>query len=110
MLLPEEMIEHKSRLMAMASEAGRTGDIPASVLVGTRITRDASVYPSLDAPHRRAARVGTVDQLVQLVAYRDAGVAEIHTVVGTDESVGASGPVAGMELFLREVWPAFLAA
>jgi probable F420-dependent oxidoreductase len=111
MLLPEEMVEHKGRLTAMARAEGRTDDIPASLLVGTRITRDASIYPSLDAPHRRAAMVGTVDQLVdQLVAYRDAGVEEIHTTVSADEAVGAPGPVAGMELFLREVWPAFLAA
>jgi hypothetical protein len=55
--------------------------------------------------------VGTVDQLVdQLVAYRDAGVEEIHTTVSADEDVGAPDPVTGMELFLREVWPAFLAA
>lgn len=111
MLLPEEMVEHQRRLAAMARAEGRTDDIPASVLVGTRVTRDASIYPSLDAPHRRAAMVGTVDQLVeQLVAYRDAGVAEIHTTVSVDEAGRASDAVAGMELFLREVWPAFLAA
>jgi alkanesulfonate monooxygenase SsuD/methylene tetrahydromethanopterin reductase-like flavin-dependent oxidoreductase (luciferase family) len=54
--------------------------------------------------------VGTVDQIVeQLVAYRDAGVAHIHTFVSTDETVGLDNQVDGMELFLREVWPAFRA-
>ena len=53
---------------------------------------------------------GTVEQVVdQIVAYRDAGVEEIHTVVSTDDGFGAKDAVDGMELFLREVWPAFLA-
>ena len=53
---------------------------------------------------------GTVEQVVdQLVAYRDAGVEEIHTLVSTDDAYGARSGVDGMELFLREVWPAFLA-
>jgi hypothetical protein len=54
--------------------------------------------------------VGTVEQVVdQLVAYRDAGVEHIHTFVSTDDTIGVTDPVDGMELFLREVWPAFLA-
>ena len=110
MLLPEEMAEHSDRLHAMAREAGRTDEIPISLLVGATITKDASVYPQLDAPHRRQAMVGTVEQIVdQLVAYRDAGVQNVHTFVNLDESVGRGDPVDGMELFLREVWPAFLA-
>ena len=53
---------------------------------------------------------GTVDQVVdQLVAYRDAGVEEIHTLVSTGDGYGPMSGVDGMELFLREVWPAFLA-
>src|SRR5437764_8396 len=82
---PVEMAEHKGRLQAMARDAGRSDDIPASILVLTHLTRDASVYPRLDAAHRRQAMTGTVEQVVdQLVAYRDAGVVEIHTAVGTD--------------------------
>ena len=54
---------------------------------------------------------GTVEQVVeQLVAYRDAGVSHVHTFVSTDATIGLHDPVDGMELFLREVWPAFLAA
>jgi probable F420-dependent oxidoreductase len=110
MLLPAEMAEHRSRLLALAAEAGRSGDIPVSLLVNTRLTRDASVYPGLDDAHRRQAMVGTVEQVVdQLVAYRDAGVEQIHTSVATDATIGLSDPVDAMELFLREVWPAFLA-
>jgi probable F420-dependent oxidoreductase len=110
MLLPEEMVEHHERLQALAQDAGRTEDIPISLLVGATITKDASIYPKLDAAHRRQAMVGTVDQIVeQLVAYRDAGVAHIHTFVSTDETVGLDNQVDGMELFLREVWPEFRA-
>lgn len=110
MLLPEEMVEHRDRLHTMAQEAGRDEQIPISLLVGTTLTRDPSVLPGLDDAHRRQAMVGTVEQVVdQLVAYRDAGVAHVHTFVGTDDSIGLHDPVDGMELFLREVWPAFLA-
>jgi probable F420-dependent oxidoreductase len=110
MLLPEEMVEHRDRLHTMAREAGRDEQIPISLLVGTTLTRDPSVLPGLDDAHRRQAMVGTVEQVVdQLVAYRDAGVAHVHTFVGTDDSIGLHDPVDGMELFLREVWPAFLA-
>jgi probable F420-dependent oxidoreductase len=110
MLLPEEMAEHRARLLGMAADAGRTGDIPVSLLVNCRLTRDAGILPGLDDAHRRQAMVGTVDQVVdQLVAYRDAGVAEIHTSVTTDATIGLPDPVDAMELFLREVWPAFLA-
>jgi probable F420-dependent oxidoreductase len=110
MLLPEEMVEHSERLHAMAREAGREDQMPISLLVGTALTRDPSVLAGLDDAHRRQAMVGTVEQVVdQLVAYRDAGVAHVHTFVGTDESIGLHDPVDGMELFLREVWPAFLA-
>ncbi len=109
MLLPEEMADHRARLLALAAGAGRTGSIPVSLLVATHLTTDASVHAGLDAAHRRQSMVGTVDQVVdQLVAYRDAGVEEIHTVVSTDAALG-SGAVDGMELFLKEVWPAFLA-
>ena len=81
-----------------------------SLLVVAHITKDASVYPALDAAHRRQSMTGTVEQIVdQLVAYRDAGVEEIHTAVSTDGSYGATDAVDGMELFLREVWPAFQA-
>jgi probable F420-dependent oxidoreductase len=110
MLLPSEMAEHMSRLHSMAADAGRGGEIPASILVGARVVTDASVSRQLDDAHRRAAITGTVEQIVdQLVAYRDAGVAEIHTLVSTDEVIGAKDAVDGMEFFLREVWPAFLA-
>jgi probable F420-dependent oxidoreductase len=110
MLLPEEMVEHRERLRAMARDAGRDGDIPVSLLVGTTLTKDPSILRGLDAAHRRQAMVGTVEQVVeQLVAYRDAGVAHVHTFVGTDDTIGLHDPVDGMELFLREVWPAFLA-
>jgi hypothetical protein len=94
----------------MATAAGRTDDIPVSLLVAAHLTKDASVYPGLDDAHRRQSMTGTVEQVVdQLVAYRDAGVEEIHTVVSTDGTLGATDAVDGMELFLREVWPAFLA-
>ena len=74
------------------------------------MTKDPSIYPSLDDAHRRQAMVGTVEQVVeQLVAYRDAGVRHVHTFVGSDDTIGVHDPVDGMELFLREVWPAFLA-
>ena len=110
MLLPEEMVEHRDRLHAMAREAGRTDEIPVSLLVGTTLTKDASTLPGLDDAHRRQAIVGTVEQVVdQLVAYRDAGVAHVHTFVATDDTIGLHDPVDGMDLFLREVWPAFLA-
>jgi alkanesulfonate monooxygenase SsuD/methylene tetrahydromethanopterin reductase-like flavin-dependent oxidoreductase (luciferase family) len=109
MLLPSEMAAHRDRLMKMAADAARADDIPVSLLVGTQLTKDASVYPALDDPHRRQAMVGTVEQVVdQLVAYRDAGVAHVHTFVSTDHTIGLTDPVDGMELFLREVWPAFL--
>ena len=110
MLLPSEMAEHKARLHALASEAARHDDIPVSLLVAAHITKDRSVYPALDAAHRRQSMTGTIEQIVdQLVADRDVGVDEIHTVVSTDGSFGATDAVSGMELFLREVWPAFLA-
>lgn len=110
MLLPAEMIEHRERLTALAAGAGRSDEIPVSLLVGVQLTRDPAVYPALDDPHRRQAMVGTVEQVVdQLVAYRDAGVAHVHTFVSTDGTIGLSDPVDGMELFLREVWPAFQA-
>ena len=110
MLLPEEMAEHGTRLRVRAAEVGRTEEIPMSILVLTHLTADASVLPALDAPARRQAMVGTVDQVVdQLVAYRDAGVEHIHTAVSADESFGVRDAVDGMELFLREVWPAFQA-
>jgi probable F420-dependent oxidoreductase len=110
MLLPEEMAEHRDRLHAMAHAAGRQDEIPVSLLVGTTLTKDPAILPGLDAAHRRQAMVGTVEQVVeQLVAYRDAGVAHVHTFVGTDDTIGRHDPVDGMELFLREVWPAFLA-
>ncbi len=110
MLLPAEMAEHKARLQEMATAAGRTDDIPVSLLVATHLTKDASTYGGLDDAHRRQSMTGTVEQLVdQLVAYRDAGVEEIHTLVSTDEALGSRSSVDGMELFLREVWPAFLA-
>jgi probable F420-dependent oxidoreductase len=110
MLLPSEMAAHRDRLMKMAGDAGRSGDIPVSLLVGAHLTKDASVYPTLDDPHRRQSMVGTVEQIVdQLVAYRDVGVEHVHTFVTTDDTFGRTDPVDGMELFLREVWPAFLA-
>jgi len=110
MLLPSEMAEHRQRLAAIAHEAGRDDDIPVSLLVGATLTKDPSIYPSLDDAHRRQAMVGTVEQVVeQLVAYRDAGVRHVHTFVGSDDTIGVRDPVDGMELFLREVWPAFLA-
>jgi probable F420-dependent oxidoreductase len=109
MLLPSEMAEHRERLRAMAAAAGRTDDIPVSLLVTTHLTTDRAMLGGLDDAHRRQSMVGTVDQVVdQLVAYRDAGVEEIHTVVSTAGTLGPGG-VDGMELFLREVWPAFLA-
>ena len=109
MLLPSEMAEHRARLHTMAAEAGRTGEIPVSLLVAAVLTKDASIYPALDDPHRRQAMVGTVEQVVdQLVAYRDAGVEEVHTVVSADPTIGSGDQVDAMELFLREVWPAFL--
>jgi probable F420-dependent oxidoreductase len=110
MLLPGEMAEHRERLHEMAREAGRSDEIPVSLLVGTTLTRDPAVHRGLDDAHRRQAMVGTVEQVVeQLVAYRDAGVRHVHTFVGTDDTIGLRDPVDGMELFLREVWPAFLA-
>jgi probable F420-dependent oxidoreductase len=110
MLLPSEMAEHAARLHAMAADAGRTDDIPVSLLVAARLTKDATVYPALDDAHRRQAMTGTVEQVVeQLVAYRDAGVEEIHTLVTLDDSYGGGDAVASMDFFLREVWPAFKA-
>jgi probable F420-dependent oxidoreductase len=110
MLLPSEVAEHIGRLQEMATSAGRLGDIPVSILVAAHVTTDATVYPRLDEAHRRQSMTGTVEQIVdQLVAYRDAGVEEVHTVVSTDDTFGARDGVDGMELFLREVWPAFLA-
>jgi probable F420-dependent oxidoreductase len=110
MLLPGEMAEHRERLHEMARAAGRHDEIPVSLLVGTTLTRDPAVYRGLDDAHRRQAMVGTVEQVVeQLVAYRDAGVSHVHTFVGTDGTIGTRDAVDGMELFLREVWPAFLA-
>src|SRR5438046_2170526 len=109
MLLPSEMAEPRERLDSMALTAGRPAALPVSLLVAAVITKDASVYPALDEPQRRQAMIGTPDQIVdQLVAYREAGVEEVHTVV-TDTTNDGSDPVDGMELFLREVWPAFLA-
>lgn len=110
MLLPAEMAEHRLRLHQLAEAAGRPGEIPVSLLVTAHLTADASIYPALDAAHRRQAMVGTVDQVVdQLVEYRDAGVGEIHTAVSTDGSFGpgATDPLGGMKVFLREVWPEF---
>ena len=110
MLLPSEMAEHGARLTTLATSAGRAKEISMSVLVGCLLTKDPSVYRGLDDPHRRQAMVGTVEQVVdQLVAYRDAGVAEIQTFVDTDSTIQAADQVDGMEFFLREVWPAFLA-
>jgi probable F420-dependent oxidoreductase len=109
-LLPSEMAEHRERLHAMAREEGRDDEIPVSLLVATTLTKDPTIYPALDDAHRRQAMVGTVEQVVeQLVAYREAGVQHVHTLVGTDETIGTHDPVDGMELFLREVWPAFQA-
>src|SRR3954454_5059645 len=71
MLLPSEMAEHRERLRSMAAEAGRGGESPVALLVAAVITKDASLYPTLDEPHRRQAMVGTPEQIVdQLVAYR----------------------------------------
>ena len=111
MLLPSEMAEHRQRLAAIADEAGRDLRHPGLV-AGRRERRRRilSIYPSLDDAHRRQAMVGTVEQIVeQLVAYRDAGVCHVHTFVGSDDTIGVHDPVDGMELSLREVWPAFLA-
>jgi probable F420-dependent oxidoreductase len=110
MLLPSEVVEHRARLQELAGQYGRAGEIPASILVGLRLTRDPSVYPGLNAAQRQAAMVGTPDQLVdQLVAYRDAGIEHLHTAISADESFGVRGPVEAMRLFLGEVWPDFLA-
>ena len=104
------MAEHRQRLAAITQGLGRDDDIPVSLLVGATLTKDPSIYPSLDDAHRRQAMVGTVEQVVeQFVAYRDAGVRHVHTFVGSDDTVGVHDPVDGMELYLREVWPAFLA-
>jgi probable F420-dependent oxidoreductase len=111
MLTPDEMAEHGARLKAMAVEAGRTDDIMISTLQPVMITKDPSIYPRLDHPHRQQSMVGTVDQLVtQLRAYREAGVEHLHTQVSTDDTIPTTGNVDGMELFMREVWPAYLAA
>src|SRR5205085_12454956 len=97
-------------LPAMADDAGRTGELPGSILVATHLTKNAAVLGGLDDAHLRQSMTGTVEQVVdQLVAYRDAGVEEIHTLVSTDDAYGAPSGVDAMELFLREVWPAFLA-
>ena len=110
MLLPGEVAERAERLRVLARDAGRGDEIPVSLLVGATLTKDPSRYRRLDDAHRRQAMVGTVDQVVeQLVAYRGAGVRHVHTFVSTDDTIGLRDPVDGMELFLREVWPAFLA-
>jgi hypothetical protein len=54
--------------------------------------------------------VGTTDQLVdQLRAYQDAGLEHLHTVVSTDSTIPTADAFDAMELFMREVWPAYLA-
>jgi alkanesulfonate monooxygenase SsuD/methylene tetrahydromethanopterin reductase-like flavin-dependent oxidoreductase (luciferase family) len=110
MLTPDELAEHISRLRAMATEAGRTEPLTISALQPVRITRDPSIFPSLDLAHRQQAMVGTIDQLVsQLKAYQDAGLEHLHTAVSTDSTIPATDGVDAMELFMREVWPAYLA-
>jgi probable F420-dependent oxidoreductase len=110
MLTPGELAEHISRLHAMAAEAGRTEPIAISALQPVKITKDPSIFPSLDLAHRQQAMVGTIGQLVnQLKAYQDTGLEHLHTVVSTDSTIPTTDAVGAMELFMREVWPAYLA-
>ena len=108
---PTEMAEHKARLQAMAADAGRTDEIPVSILVATHLTKDASVYrrprrrppPPVDDRHRRAGR-GPAGGLPRRRRRGDPHPREHRRRLRARRS-----GVDGMELFLREVWPAFLA-
>ena len=94
----------------LATEAGRTEPLAISALQPVRITKDLSIFPGLDLARRQQAMVGTTDQLVdQLRAYQDAGLEHLHTVVSTDSTIPTADAVDAMELFMREVWPAYLA-
>jgi probable F420-dependent oxidoreductase len=85
MLLPRD--GRAQRLQAMAADAGGP----------TRSRLDPRRHPpdqgrlrsAVRRLHRRQSMTGTVEQVVdQLVAYRDAGVEEIHTLVSTDDAYG----------------------
>jgi alkanesulfonate monooxygenase SsuD/methylene tetrahydromethanopterin reductase-like flavin-dependent oxidoreductase (luciferase family) len=111
MLLPDEIVEHRARLRAIASEAGRTDDLPVTICLGLHLTRDASVLAGLDHGHRQAAVTGTPAQVVdQLVAYRDVGVEHVQLIVSADTTFGTMSPVDAMAFVLREVWPGVVAA
>lgn len=110
MLLPTEIREHRGRLARYAADAGRVGEIPTSLLIGIRLTKDASIRPGLDDAHRRQAIVGTPEQVVaDLCEYAQAGVEHLQVSVWADGTLGRMEAPAAMELFLREVWPAFTA-
>lgn len=109
MLLPDEVRSHKAELARIAAQDGRTDEVPVTLLMGLRLTRDPSIYPALDHEHRQAAVLGTPDQLVeQLIGYRDAGVEHIQLAATADETFEGMLPVDVMELVLREVWPAVI--
>ena len=95
-------------LYTLPMGANRSADeIRARTLVGAL----ESVRCGITCVQDMLGMVPFADNYVDVVlkAYRDAGVEEIHTLVSTDEALGSRSGVDGMELFLREVWPAFLA-
>ena len=111
MLVPEEVRDYKAKLHRIAAEHGRVDEVPVTLLMALRLTRDASLYRSLDHPSRQAALVGTPEQLVdQLLAYRDAGVEHIQLSASADRSFGTMSPVDTMEFILHNVWPALSGA
>jgi probable F420-dependent oxidoreductase len=110
MLLPDEMAERRATLRKLAQVQGRTAPLPVSLLIGTRIVEDSSVYGTLGAPDRRAAMTGTPTQIIsQLMAYEEAGVDEIQTTVRLNGAPQAD-PATAIEMYLREIWAGFLSA
>jgi probable F420-dependent oxidoreductase len=110
MLLPDEVAERRAALKELAQAEGRVAPLSISLLIGTRIVGDGSVYETLGAPDRRAAMTGTPEQIIaQLKAYEEAGVDEIQTTVRMN-GAPQTDPATGMEMYLREIWPGFLSA
>jgi probable F420-dependent oxidoreductase len=111
MLLPDEVRTHTAELARIAAEEGHAGEMPVTLLMGLRLTRDDSIYPALDHEHRQAALLGTPEQLIeQLIAYRDAGVEHIQLAASADDTFGDLTQVDTMDFVLREVWPAVTGA
>ena len=107
MLLPDEIVAHRDRLKTQGAAAGRPDEIPVTTCTTLRLSRDATVYPSLTHEQRQFGISGTPEQVVtQLEAYREAGVEHIQLLVSADSTFGTWSQVDAMEFILREVWPA----